>query len=90
MSNARATYTGEEVEVTFTANAVDNWIGDPNVINGTMDVISFEDIDVDSVTILGVDLVYKELPAALQAAILALADDLEFSVDEPDYDYDYY
>lgn len=88
MPQARATFTGEEVEVKFTATATADWIGDASVPNGTMDVTDISDYEVDSLTILGVEVDFTKLPDDLQAAILALADDLDFEVDEPDDDYE--
>lgn len=89
MSYARAYYSGEEIYVEFTATAVADWIGDPSIPNGTQDFISFEDIKIDLVQLLGVTISTSELKllsAELIEAIRALADDCEFVVDESDFD----
>lgn len=77
MSQGRATFIGEEVLVRFTATCVD----EPDTNS-----LYVEDTEVDSLTILDVEVDFAKLPDDLQAAILALADNLEFEVDEPDYD----
>lgn len=92
MSNASATFSGEEITVTFTATVSADYIGDPTVPNGTQECSSVSDYAVDSLIILGVNVpltLFNQFPDRLQAAILALAEDLDFDLDEPDYDYDY-
>jgi hypothetical protein len=84
MANASGTYEGEELEVSFTASASDDWMGDPSVPNGTVDLVSFNDIKLDKVTILGIEVELATLPESLQAALIALGDEVDFTVDEED------
>lgn len=86
MATASATYNGEEITVTFSATATDDWIGDPSVPNGTYSVTDISNICVESLDILGVTVTLESLPENLQAAIIALADEVEFTAEEPDYD----
>lgn len=86
MASASATYSGEEITVSFSATATDDWVGDPSVPNGTYDVTDISNIEVKSLDILGVIVAFDKLPENLQAAILALADETDFIVEEPDYD----
>lgn len=94
MANATGTYKGEEVIATFSAEASPDWIGDPSVPNGTQECVDIQNIELVDVTILGVELSvaqYKHLPEALQAAVLELADEVEWeidSADDGDADYD--
>lgn len=74
-----ATYLGEEIEVTFTATAQRDWIGDASVPNGTQECIDIDDIEVEAVTILGVTVDYYNLPDDLQTAIYILSDEVEFN-----------
>ena len=76
-----ATYRGEEIEVTFTATAQRDWIGDASVPNGTQECIDIDNIEVDTVTILGVTVDYDKLPDDLQTAISVLSDEVEFEND---------
>ena len=73
-----ATYRGEEIEVTFSATAQRDWIGDASVPNGTQECVDIDDIEVDTVTILGVAVDYSKLPDDLQTAISVLSDEVEF------------
>jgi len=43
-------------------------------------------VAINDLTILGVAVDVSNLPVALQGAIYALADDLEFEQEDPDYD----
>lgn len=63
----RATFSGEELEVIFAGNSVCD-----------VDGCVIEDIHVLSVSLLGHDLPFHSLSEALQASILALADDIEW------------
>lgn len=86
MTNATATYTDDKYYVVFRADVKNDWIGDPSVPNGTMDIISIEDVEVESLTINDDEVEFDTLPEAEQATILAFADDLDFVLDEVDYD----
>ena len=82
MASGYATYSGEEVEARFSASAVQTDYGVPRSPVWT----EFEDIEIEEVTILGVKVDPKALPPDLVEAIRALANELEFEVEEPAYD----
>ena len=48
--------------------------------------IEWDNVEIGDLTILGVAVDVSNLPVALQGAIYALADDLEFEQEDPDYD----
>lgn len=71
-----ATYNGEEIYVTFSAET-ERWdYGVPR--SPVYTDVNLDTIRVDSIAILGEDYKLTDLPEKLQAAILALADELEF------------
>lgn len=70
-----ATYSGEELVVTFSGRIEDHQEGAILV-----------DLEVTEITLLGHALDFATLSEPLQASILALADDLEFDNDEPNYE----
>lgn len=70
-----ATYEGEEIVVTFGGARTSSWEGHPDMPHKEYWI---DDIEVEEVTILGADVSMKDLPEALQAAILALSEDVEF------------
>lgn len=74
---ASAKYEGEEVEVTFTARMVKNDYG----VERSPVWYEAEDIEVDAVTILGVDVEFGKLPENLRKAISQLSDEVEFEND---------
>lgn len=69
------TYSGEELVVTFSGRIEDHQEGAIIV-----------DLEVTEITLLGHTLDFNTLPEPLQASILALADDLEFAEDTPNYE----
>ena len=76
MAYGIANHNGEEVEVAFSATGVDRsptWI-------------EWDNVAINDLTILGVAVDVSKLPVELQQAIYALADDLEFEQEYPDYD----
>ena len=75
---ATAKYRGEEVEVTFTANMVRNDYG----VERSPVWHEPEDIEIDTVSILGVEVDPKYLPEKLVAAIHELSDEVEFKNDD--------
>lgn len=75
MPNSFATYSGEELNVIFSGTIEKHPEGD---------IVT--DIEVHQVTLLGVLLTFRNLSETLQARIIALADDLEFAYDEPNYE----
>ena len=77
MTRATAHYSGEELEIVFQAEASVDWIGDPTVVNGTMDEISLGDLSIGTLTILGVVVEPKALPEELQAKLLELAEEVD-------------
>lgn len=72
---ASATHTGEEIEVTFTARMVKTDYG----VERSPIWYEPEDIEIDTLSILGVEVDPKALPKPLIDEIYNLADDLEFS-----------
>jgi len=71
---ASATYTGEEIEVTFTARMVKTDYG----VERSPVWYEPEDIVIDEVVILGAAVDHTKFPAKVLADLLDLADDLEF------------
>lgn len=71
-----ATYRGEEIEVSFTAETERTDYGVPG--SPVWDEIDPTTIRVSSIEILGVDVKLSTLPKELQDAILGLADGLEW------------
>lgn len=73
---ASATYRGEEIEVSFTAETERTDFGVPgSPVYYDIDMTSLE---VLSIEILGCDVKLSTLPKELQDAILGLADGLEW------------
>ena len=70
MAYGTANHNGEEVEVAFSATGVVTDYG----------------VAINDLTILGVAVDVSKLPVELIQAIYALADDLEFEQEDPDYD----
>lgn len=69
-----AVFRGEEMTVIFKGRPVQSDYGVP----GSPTFTEIDDIEVQTLEILGHDVSFQELPNTLQASILALADDLEF------------
>ena len=82
MARGTASYTGEEVDVVFSATGHLTDYGVP----GSPRWVEWEDIEIEELTILGHKVDPKILPDELVEAIRELADDLEFETEEPDYD----
>jgi len=82
MAHGYAIYSGEDVDVLFSASAVHTDYGVPRSPVWT----EFEDVEIEEVTILGVKVDPKVLPPDLVDAILALSDEVDFEVEVPDYD----
>jgi hypothetical protein len=74
-TTCNATYSGDEMTVIFTAQGK-YWPQD-----GEVDIT---DIDVESLEILGQDVVFSKLPISLALTILELSDGLEFWPDGKD------
>jgi len=72
-----AKYSGQEIEAVFSANAEQADYGVP----GSPQWWEPVDRELDSLTILGVDVSLDSLPEKLQKELLSLADDLEFELD---------
>ena len=77
-----ANHNGEEVEVVFSATGV---VTD-YVVDRSPTWIEWGNVAINDLTILGVAVDVSKLPVELQQAIYALADDLEFEQEDPDYD----
>lgn len=73
---ALATYRGEEIEVSFTAETERTDFGVPG--SPVWDEIDPTSIRVASIEILGCDVRLETLPQDLQDAILGLADGLDW------------
>ena len=76
----RATYLGDELHVEFSATGQLSDYGVP----GSPVWTEWVDVEIDRLEILGHDVDINALPAPVQEAIRALADDLEFEPDEYD------
>ena len=82
MAYGTANHNGEEVEVVFSATGV---VTDYGVYRSPT-WIEWDNVAIDDLTILGVTVDVLKLPVDLQEAIYALADNLEFEQEDPDYD----
>lgn len=71
---ATATYTGEEIEVTFAARMVKTDYG----VERSPVWYEPEDIAIDEVVIFGTAVDHTKFPAKVLSDLLDLADDLEF------------
>jgi len=77
-----ANHNGEEVEVAFSATGVVTDYG----VDRSPTWIEWDNVAINDLTILGVAVDVSKLPVELQQVIYALADDLEFEQEDPDYD----
>ena len=77
-----ANHNGEEVELAFSATGVVTDYG----VDRSPTWIEWDNVSITDLTILGVAVDVSKLPVDLQEAIYALADDLEFEQEDPDYD----
>ena len=82
MARGTANYNGEDVEVAFSATGVVTDYG----VDRSPTWIEWDNVAINDLTILGVAVDVSKLPVDLQEAIYALADDLEFEQEDPDYD----
>ncbi len=74
-----ATYYGEEIEVTFTAQTERADYGVPG--SPVWDEVIDSTVEVYTLSILGVDITLDELPKPIQKEILTLADQCEFEAE---------
>lgn len=72
MSRVSYFYDGEEITVSFTATTVSSDYG----VEGSPVFYELEDVEVNNLTILGVDVAIESLPKELREEILALAPEL--------------
>ena len=77
-----ANHNGEEVEVVFSATGVVTDYG----VDRSPTWIEWDNVAINDLTILGVAVDVSKLPVELIQVIYALADDLEFEQEYPDYD----
>lgn len=92
MSNTHGTYFDDSISISFSANVVPDYIGDPSVPNGTKSIEAIEDIEIDTLSILEINITKAELalfPTKLQEALQALHEEVEWEVDALDDDGDY-
>ena len=82
MAYGTANHNGEEVEVMFSATGHLTDYG----VDRSPTWIEWGNVAINDLTILGVAVDVSKLPVELQQAIYALADDLEFEQEYPDYD----
>ena len=71
-----ATYSGEELSVTFVAQTERSDYGVPN--SPVWDEVNPDSIEILHFDILGIDVDPRILPPELQAAIFALSNEVEF------------
>lgn len=72
------TYSGEEISITFTATGVRDWIGHPDVPNGTQECESIEDVQLLSVEVFGKEYPVSSFPDWLQEVFLNQASEVEW------------
>jgi hypothetical protein len=72
----QATYSGEELSVTFVAQTERSDYGVPN--SPVWDEVNPDTIEILTFDILGIDVDPRILPKELQAAIYALSNEVEF------------
>ena len=72
----QAIYSTDDVEITFTAELSPWDYGVPE--SPTYYEVDDDTISVHSIEMFGCDVTYEKLPKDLQAAILDIADELEF------------
>jgi hypothetical protein len=72
-----ATFNGEEIQVSFTAETERTDYGVPG--SPVWDEIIPETIEATHLTILGLDVKLSDLPPDLQDAIIALSDEVDFT-----------
>ena len=77
-----ANHNGEDVEVAFSATGHLTDYG----VDRSPTWIEWDNVTINDLTILRVAVDVSKLPVELQQAIYALADDLEFEQEDPDYD----
>ena len=82
MAYGTANHNGEEVEVAFSATGAVTDYG----VDRSPTWIEWDNVAINDLRILGVAVDVSKLPVDLQEAIYALADDLEFEQEYPDYD----
>ena len=82
MAYGTANHNGEEVEVAFSATGAVTDYG----VDRSPTWIEWDNVAINDLTILGVAVDVSKLPVELMQAIYALADDLEFEQEYPDYD----
>jgi len=82
MARGTANHNGEEMEVVFSAAGHLTDYG----VDRSPTWIEWGNVAIDDLTILGVAVDVSKLPVDLQEAIYALADNLEFEQEDPDYD----
>jgi len=72
----RAYYKGEEIKVSFVAESVRTDYGVPG--SPTFEEVDMNTIEIDQLFILDMPFDIKELPKALQDAILSLWNEVDF------------
>ena len=72
----QATYSGEELSVTFVAQTERSDYGVPN--SPVWDEVNPDTIEILHFDILGIDVDFRVLPQELQAAIFALSNEVDF------------
>ena len=81
MAYGIANHNGEDVGVAFSATGVVTDYG----VDRSPTWIEWDNVAINDLTILGVPVDVSKLPVELIHAIYALADDLEFEQEDPDY-----
>lgn len=71
---ATAKYSGEEIEVEYSCRLEKSDYG----VRGSPVWDEVEDLEIETVTILGVEIDHKKLGEEFEARLLELADDLEW------------
>jgi len=80
MARGIANHNGEEVEFSATGFVADYGV------DRSPTWIEWDNVSIGDLVILGVAVDVSKLPVDLEEAIYALADNLEFEQEDPDYD----
>lgn len=78
MAKGQAVYRGKDVSVWYTANMTSSDYGVP----GSPVWWEPDDVEVVSVEVLGIEVVFEELPQDLQNEILAMADECDWESED--------
>lgn len=76
------TYSGEELTIVFRAKREADWIGHPDVPNGTQEISSLTDIEILTLEVAGKNVPVTGLPAPLEEALLGYSTEVDWEDEE--------